>query len=126
MATLNSVATRSARARVASAGSRRLAIGRMSGSASSEAPGYFLAGLPYIDRVEITVDEDNASRTAAFIAGKYDVGCEFPGALSPRDSLPHRTVDSGVAPAAVAMGAASLDVSPPSRSISAIHDSSNR
>jgi len=38
-------------------------------------PGYFVAGLPYIDRVEIFVDEDNASRIAAFLGGKYDLGC---------------------------------------------------
>src|SRR5499427_2730462 len=31
-------------------------------------PNYFVTGLPYIDRVEVTVDEDNASRMAAFIA----------------------------------------------------------
>jgi peptide/nickel transport system substrate-binding protein len=37
-------------------------------------PQYFLAGLPLIDRIEATVDEDNASRIAAFLAGKYDVG----------------------------------------------------
>ena len=38
-------------------------------------PSYFLPGLPYIDKVEVTIDEDNASRMAAFIAGKYDLGC---------------------------------------------------
>ena len=37
-------------------------------------PSYFLAGLPYIDKVEVTVDEDNASRMAAFIAGKLGRG----------------------------------------------------
>ena len=45
-------------------------------------PSYFLPGLPYIDRIEVTVDEDNASRMAAFVAGKYDLGWEFPGARS--------------------------------------------
>ena len=45
-------------------------------------PGYFLAGLPYIDRVEAAVDEDNASRIAAFIAGKYDLGCEAAGTIN--------------------------------------------
>lgn len=45
-------------------------------------PQYFLAGLPYIDRVEIGVDEDNASRIAAFLAGKYDLGVEFPGSIN--------------------------------------------
>src|SRR4029434_6384898 len=40
-------------------------------------PTYFMARLPYIDRVEATVDEDNASRMAAFLSGKYDLGWEF-------------------------------------------------
>ncbi|MBI5628616.1 MAG: ABC transporter substrate-binding protein, partial [Candidatus Rokubacteria bacterium] len=45
-------------------------------------PQYFVPGLPYMDRVEIVVDEDNASRMAAFLAGKYDVGWEFPGQIN--------------------------------------------
>jgi peptide/nickel transport system substrate-binding protein len=45
-------------------------------------PNYFVPGLPYIDRIEMTVDEDNASRMAAFLAGKYDVGWEFPGTIN--------------------------------------------
>ena len=45
-------------------------------------PNYFLRGLPYIDKVEVTVDEDNASRMAAFIAGKYDIGWENPGTIN--------------------------------------------
>jgi len=45
-------------------------------------PGYFLPGLPHIDRVEITVDEDNASRMSAFLSGKYDLGWEFPGIIN--------------------------------------------
>jgi len=45
-------------------------------------PGYFQAGLPYIDRVEMTVDEDNASRMAAFVAGKYDLGWEAAGTIN--------------------------------------------
>jgi len=45
-------------------------------------PAYFMAGLPYIDRVEATVDEDNASRMAAFLSGKYDLGWEFPGTVA--------------------------------------------
>jgi peptide/nickel transport system substrate-binding protein len=45
-------------------------------------PNYFLAGLPYIDRIEMAVDEDNASRMAAFMAGKYDLGWEFPGTIN--------------------------------------------
>ncbi len=48
-------------------------------------PNYFLAGLPYIDRVEIFVDEDNASRMAAFLGGKYDIGWENPGAINRTD-----------------------------------------
>jgi peptide/nickel transport system substrate-binding protein len=48
-------------------------------------PAYFRPGLPYIDRVEILVDEDNASRTAAFIAGRYDLGWEFPGSINRTD-----------------------------------------
>ena len=50
-------------------------------------PQYFMAGLPYIDRVELLVDEDNASRTAAFLAGKYDLGWEFPGTINRSDWL---------------------------------------
>jgi peptide/nickel transport system substrate-binding protein len=45
-------------------------------------PTYFLPGLPYIDRIEATVDEDNASRMAAFLSGKYDLGWEFPGSIA--------------------------------------------
>jgi peptide/nickel transport system substrate-binding protein len=48
-------------------------------------PNYFVAGLPYIDRVEATVDEDNASRIASFLAGKYDVGWENPGTINRTD-----------------------------------------
>jgi peptide/nickel transport system substrate-binding protein len=45
-------------------------------------PSYFLPGLPYIDRIEATVDEDNASRMASFLSGKYDLGWEFPGTIN--------------------------------------------
>jgi peptide/nickel transport system substrate-binding protein len=45
-------------------------------------PGYFIPPLPYIDRVEMVVDEDNASRLAAFLSGKYDLGWEFPGIIN--------------------------------------------
>ena len=48
-------------------------------------PNYFLPGLPYIDKIEITVDEDNASRIASFLAGKYDLGWEFPGQINRTD-----------------------------------------
>jgi peptide/nickel transport system substrate-binding protein len=45
-------------------------------------PNYFLTGLPYIDKVEVAVDEDNASRMAAFLAGKYDLGWEYQGVIN--------------------------------------------
>lgn len=48
-------------------------------------PGYFIPGLPHIDRVEAVVDEDNASRIASFLAGKYDLGWENPGQINRTD-----------------------------------------
>jgi len=48
-------------------------------------PSYFVSGLPHIDRVELAVDEDNASRMSAFLAGKYDLGWEFPGTINRTD-----------------------------------------
>jgi peptide/nickel transport system substrate-binding protein len=48
-------------------------------------PQYFVSGLPYIDRVEITIDEDNASRISSFLAGKYDLGWENPGTINRSD-----------------------------------------
>src|SRR5262245_21562785 len=48
-------------------------------------PNYFLAGLPHIDRVDVGIDEDNASRTAAFLAGKFDLGWENPGTINRSD-----------------------------------------
>ena len=48
-------------------------------------PHYFVPTLPYIERVEMQVDEDNASRIAAFLGGKYDLGWEFPGAINRTD-----------------------------------------
>jgi peptide/nickel transport system substrate-binding protein len=50
-------------------------------------PQYFVAGLPHIDRVELAVEEDNAARIAAFLAGKYDLGWEFPGTIGRADWL---------------------------------------
>jgi peptide/nickel transport system substrate-binding protein len=44
-------------------------------------PTYFVAGQPYVDRIEATVDEDNASRMAAFLSGKYDLGWDLPGSI---------------------------------------------
>ena len=54
-------------------------------------PGYFVAGLPYIDRVELLVDEDNASRMAAFLSGRYDLGWEFRGRSIGRTGCRSRT-----------------------------------
>src|SRR5262245_53533025 len=48
-------------------------------------PNYFVSALPYIDRVEVFVDEDNASRMSAFLAGKYDLGWENPGTINRTD-----------------------------------------
>jgi peptide/nickel transport system substrate-binding protein len=48
-------------------------------------PQYFMAGLPYIDRIEMLVDEDNASRMSAFLAGKYDLGWDLSGAIARTD-----------------------------------------
>ena len=59
------------------------ATGRTSASPSCGTRATSCAGLPYIDKVEVTVDEDNASRMAAFIAGKYDLGWESLGHHQP-------------------------------------------
>src|SRR3989449_604511 len=48
-------------------------------------PGYFMAGLPHIDRVELVVDDDNGSRLADFLSGKYHLGWEFPGTINRTD-----------------------------------------
>jgi peptide/nickel transport system substrate-binding protein len=48
-------------------------------------PSYFVPGLPYAERIEILVDEDNASRISSFLAGKYDLGWEIPGAINRTD-----------------------------------------
>jgi peptide/nickel transport system substrate-binding protein len=48
-------------------------------------PSYFLPALPYIDRIDVTIDEDNASRIAAFLSGKYDIGWENPGIINKTD-----------------------------------------
>ena len=48
-------------------------------------PNYFVSGQPYIDRIELVVDEDNASRLSAFLTGKYDLGFMFPGAINRTD-----------------------------------------
>ncbi|PYN67940.1 MAG: hypothetical protein DMD93_12115 [Candidatus Rokuibacteriota bacterium] len=48
-------------------------------------PNYFIPGLPHVDRVEMFVDEDKASRIAAFLTGKYDLGTEFPGTIDRTD-----------------------------------------
>jgi peptide/nickel transport system substrate-binding protein len=48
-------------------------------------PNYFVPGQPYIDKIEVTVDEDNASRISSFLAGKYDLGWENPGIINRTD-----------------------------------------
>jgi peptide/nickel transport system substrate-binding protein len=48
-------------------------------------PGYYAQGQPYIDRIDVAIDEDNASRTASFLAGKYDLGFENPGVINRTD-----------------------------------------
>jgi peptide/nickel transport system substrate-binding protein len=48
-------------------------------------PHYFIPGLPYITRLEVTVDEDNASRISSFLTGKYDLGWENPGTINRSD-----------------------------------------
>jgi len=48
-------------------------------------PQYFLSGFPYIDRIEMLVDEDNASRIAAFLSGRYDLGWEFGASINRTD-----------------------------------------
>ena len=40
-------------------------------------PNFFLAGLPYADGVEITIDPDPASRFAGWLSGRYDFGPEL-------------------------------------------------
>ncbi|HTY76194.1 MAG TPA: ABC transporter substrate-binding protein [Candidatus Bathyarchaeia archaeon] len=55
------------------------------GMTLSRHPHYFVPGLPYADRVELVVDEDTASRTAAFLGGKYDIGPEFMGVINRSD-----------------------------------------
>ena len=45
-------------------------------------PAYFLPDLPHIEHVNLIVDEDNGSRMSAFLAGRYDLGWEFPGIIN--------------------------------------------
>jgi peptide/nickel transport system substrate-binding protein len=40
-------------------------------------PEYFVSGLPYADGVEVSIDQDHATRFANFAAGKYDFGPEY-------------------------------------------------
>src|SRR5262245_12160394 len=48
-------------------------------------PHYFVAGLPYVDRVEIVIDQDQASRMVAFHGKKFDLGPEGTGGISRPD-----------------------------------------
>jgi peptide/nickel transport system substrate-binding protein len=40
-------------------------------------PSYFVAGLPYAEGVEVTIDRDPTSRFAGWLSGKYDFGPEY-------------------------------------------------
>ena len=40
-------------------------------------PNYFVPNLPYVDTVEVGIDNDVGSRTAAWLAGGYDFAPEF-------------------------------------------------
>ncbi len=40
-------------------------------------PNYFLAGLPYVDAVQVIIDDDPASRLAAWLSGAYDFAPEY-------------------------------------------------
>jgi peptide/nickel transport system substrate-binding protein len=40
-------------------------------------PHYFAPGLPYVDGVEVTIDDDPSSRLASWLAGKYDFAPEY-------------------------------------------------
>ena len=40
-------------------------------------PHYFVAGLPYVDGVDLTIDTDPASRFSGWLSGKYDFGPEY-------------------------------------------------
>lgn len=46
---------------------------------------YFRPGLPYIDRIELILNEDNASAAAGLLTGKYDLGWDPPGAIPRSD-----------------------------------------
>ena len=48
-------------------------------------PQYFVPGFPYVDGVELIIDEDQASRMAAFLGRKYDLGPEFMGTIARTD-----------------------------------------
>jgi peptide/nickel transport system substrate-binding protein len=48
-------------------------------------PGYFGSAQPAIERLEVVIDDDNASRMSAFLAGKYDLGWENAGAINRTD-----------------------------------------
>ena len=40
-------------------------------------PNYFVSGLPYADGVDVSLDDDPASRFAAWLAGQYDFAPEY-------------------------------------------------
>ena len=75
-----------------------LATGRTWAIPTCAIPRYFVPGLPYIDKIEAVVDEDNASRMAAFLAGKYDLGWENPGTINRVDWVQIKDVLKGRRP----------------------------
>jgi peptide/nickel transport system substrate-binding protein len=48
-------------------------------------PGYFQAGLPYVDAIEVRIDTDPASKLAAWLGGQYDFAPEIHMALQRTD-----------------------------------------
>ncbi len=51
-------------------------------------PNYFVAGVPYIERVEGIDFADPAARLAALVTGQIDAGPEFPGMMVRRQDWP--------------------------------------
>src|SRR5260370_3260644 len=51
-------------------------------------PGYFLAVLPHIARIEGAIDAHKASRMAAFLGVNYYCGCDYQAATHPTASVP--------------------------------------
>jgi peptide/nickel transport system substrate-binding protein len=48
-------------------------------------PHYFRTDLPYIERIELVLDDDSTRVAAAFLAGKYELGWDPPGSIPRSD-----------------------------------------